>query len=107
MSSPKRMISIHSKVRATHLRDSGFEHGTFGSSHHLTSAGNLRPDSIETPGMDSNPRAMGQRVSRSGILMESTQKGVAPRHGFEPRFTAPKAAVLPLDDRGVSGRELF
>src|SRR3954467_14283093 len=25
---------------------------------------------------------------------------VAPRHGFEPRFTAPKAAVLPLDDRG-------
>src|SRR5580658_1020173 len=26
---------------------------------------------------------------------------VAPRHGFEPRFTAPKAAVLPLDDRGV------
>ena len=27
--------------------------------------------------------------------------GVAPRHGFEPRFTAPKAAVLPLDDRGI------
>ncbi len=26
---------------------------------------------------------------------------VAPRHGFEPRFTAPKAAVLPLDDRGI------
>lgn len=25
---------------------------------------------------------------------------MAPRHGFEPRFTAPKAAVLPLDDRG-------
>ncbi len=33
----------------------------------------------------------------AGIL-----KGVAPRHGFEPRFTAPKAAVLPLDDRGAS-----
>ena len=29
---------------------------------------------------------------------------VAPRHGFEPRFTAPKAAVLPLDDRGISSR---
>ena len=27
-------------------------------------------------------------------------EGLAPRHGFEPRFTAPKAAVLPLDDRG-------
>ena len=27
-------------------------------------------------------------------------KVLAPRHGFEPRFTAPKAAVLPLDDRG-------
>ena len=26
---------------------------------------------------------------------------LAPRHGFEPRFTAPKAAVLPLDDRGT------
>ena len=26
---------------------------------------------------------------------------MAPRHGFEPRFTAPKAAVLPLDDRGI------
>ena len=26
---------------------------------------------------------------------------LAPRHGFEPRFTAPKAAVLPLDDRGI------
>lgn len=30
-------------------------------------------------------------------------KGLAPRHGFEPRFTAPKAAVLPLDDRGIKG----
>jgi hypothetical protein len=29
-----------------------------------------------------------------------SNKAVAPRHGFEPRFTAPKAAVLPLDDRG-------
>ena len=32
---------------------------------------------------------------------------VAPRHGFEPRFTAPKAAVLPLDDRGVLLLALF
>src|ERR1035438_1061544 len=30
-------------------------------------------------------------------------KDLAPRHGFEPRFTAPKAAVLPLDDRGMDG----
>ena len=30
-------------------------------------------------------------------------KQLAPRHGFEPRFTAPKAAVLPLDDRGSQG----
>ena len=29
-------------------------------------------------------------------------KHLAPRHGFEPRFTAPKAAVLPLDDRGIT-----
>ena len=32
---------------------------------------------------------------------------VAPRHGFEPRFTAPKAAVLPLDDRGILGQIIF
>ncbi len=30
------------------------------------------------------------------------ERNLAPRHGFEPRFTAPKAAVLPLDDRGKS-----
>src|ERR1035441_9951228 len=30
--------------------------------------------------------------------------GVAPRRGFEPQFTAPKAAVLPLDDRGMASR---
>ena len=29
------------------------------------------------------------------------ERVVAPRHGFEPRLTAPKAAVLPLDDRGI------
>ena len=32
---------------------------------------------------------------------------LAPRHGFEPRFTAPKAAVLPLDDRGISKRKEY
>src|ERR1017187_9263114 len=31
-------------------------------------------------------------------------KCLAPRHGFEPRFTAPKAAVLPLDDPGMVTR---
>jgi hypothetical protein len=34
-------------------------------------------------------------------------RGVAPRHGFEPRFTAPKAAVLPLDDRGKLRRAAY
>lgn len=36
------------------------------------------------------------------------QKGrlgnLAPRHGLEPRFTASKAGVLPLDDRGATLR---
>jgi hypothetical protein len=36
--------------------------------------------------------------TKTGQEFES--EAVAPRHGFEPRFTAPKAAVLPLDDRG-------
>jgi hypothetical protein len=35
-------------------------------------------------------------------LYSTEAKSLAPRHGFEPRFTAPKAAVLPLDDRGIS-----
>ena len=38
--------------------------------------------------------------------VEFEAEGVAPRHGFEPRFTAPKAAVLPLDDRGSSWKRL-
>src|ERR1035437_11099997 len=29
---------------------------------------------------------------------------LAPGRGFEPQFTAPKAPVLPLDDRGMAGR---
>lgn len=29
---------------------------------------------------------------------------LAARHGFEPRLTAPKAAVLPLDDRAIGFR---
>src|SRR5713101_6388435 len=35
--------------------------------------------------------------------IKRAETGMAPRHGFEPRFTAPKAAVLPLDDRGSKG----
>ena len=38
--------------------------------------------------------------SAPAIGVEPVFGTVAPRHGFEPRFTAPKAAVLPLDDRG-------
>jgi hypothetical protein len=37
----------------------------------------------------------------TGLFLEA--KVLSPRHGFEPRFTAPKAAVLPLDDRGSLG----
>lgn len=32
---------------------------------------------------------------------------MVPRLGIEPRFTASKAAVLPLDDLGVRGSDLF
>ena len=39
-------------------------------------------------------------ITRQILLYIIDSKGMAPRHGFEPRFTAPKAAVLPLDDRG-------
>ena len=30
-----------------------------------------------------------------------SERFMVPRRGFEPRFTASKAAVLPLDDLGV------
>src|SRR5258708_3111207 len=46
-------------------------------------------------------RTSGATVNRIGATSLGI-KLVAPRHGFEPRFTAPKAAVLPLDDRGKS-----
>ncbi len=39
-----------------------------------------------------------QQLGPNSILILNL---LAPRHGFEPRFTAPKAAVLPLDDRGM------
>src|SRR5690348_17632547 len=41
-----------------------------------------------------------QRAHRMQLFL--LIRNLAPRHGFEPRFTAPKAAVLPLDDRGMS-----
>ncbi len=37
--------------------------------------------------------------------LNDDSKGLAPRHGFEPRLTAPKAAVLPLDDRGTKAAD--
>ena len=43
---------------------------------------------------------LGAAVNTTGVVNWG-RKVVAPRHGFEPRFTAPKAAVLPLDDRGL------
>jgi glycosyltransferase involved in cell wall biosynthesis len=36
------------------------------------------------------------------LLVESKRPGIAPL-GFEPRFTAPKAAVLPLDEGAAQG----
>src|SRR5579884_709766 len=51
---------------------------------------------------DGDGRQKGRAVKEFGAS-SSKAKTVAPRHGFEPRFTAPKAAVLPLDDRGPLG----
>ncbi len=47
---------------------------------------------------DLSERARLRALTRNSLIT----RDVAPRHGFEPRFTAPKAAVLPLDDRGKS-----
>ncbi len=44
--------------------------------------------------------AEGAAVNRTGGW-SSGEKELAPRRRLELRFTAPKAAVLPLDDRGV------
>jgi hypothetical protein len=45
-------------------------------------------------------RSRGETMLSRKEHCEFEAEVVAPRHGFEPRFTAPKAAVLPLDDRG-------
>ena len=48
-----------------------------------------------------SPRCAGERANHvQSRPCSSKNEVVAPRHGFEPRFTAPKAAVLLLDDRG-------
>ena len=49
---------------------------------------------------------MGAIILSTKWPQEFEKEGVAPRHGFEPRFTAPKAAVLPLDDRGKPSSRL-
>src|SRR5579871_1879579 len=49
-------------------------------------------------------KAVWKRYKTKGNVESASvhrKKRLAPRHGFEPRFTAPKAAVLPLDDRGI------
>jgi hypothetical protein len=48
-------------------------------------------------------RFRGEAMLSTKVPFEFQREGLAPRHGFEPRFTAPKAAVLPLDDRGSFG----
>lgn len=50
-----------------------------------------------------NGRFRDDAMLSTRVLGEFEVQGLAPRHGFEPRFTAPKAAVLPLDDRGSFG----
>jgi hypothetical protein len=49
----------------------------------------------------------GGRSCQRNTALELGQNVVAPRHGFEPRFTAPKAAVLPLDDRGSEAGAIY
>ncbi len=61
---------------------------------------------VHTNGRRTEPANL---AAQNGLLFTNGErpfvsKRVAPRHGFEPRFTAPKAAVLPLDDRGISER---
>ena len=58
---------------------------------------------LNTCGMFGITRMAGRHaVNENGAAIWG-YRVVAPRHGFEPRFTAPKAAVLPLDDRGKWG----
>jgi hypothetical protein len=58
------------------------------------------------PCVDSN-QIFNNLVTSVGLsALFSIRNSVAPRHGFEPRFTAPKAAVLPLDDRGMRDERL-
>lgn len=74
-------LSLHSRATSLPTRE---------NAGHAKTYGILRIRARETAGT---------AVNKMGATSWDT-KVVAPRHGFEPRFTAPKAAVLPLDDRG-------
>ena len=50
-------------------------------------------------------RSRGSPMLSTKLPFQFATEGLAPRHGFEPRFTAPKAAVLPLDDRGIEMKD--
>ena len=57
----------------------------------------LRKKLAESP----NPKLVkGKKPVLAGLWLK-----LAPRNGFEPLFTASKAAVLPLDDQGALGRQ--
>src|ERR1019366_10746466 len=52
---------------------------------------------------DTGTAGMGDGVNYNSQRNLAKRK-LAPRRGFEPQFTAPKAAVLPLDDRGMASQ---
>lgn len=43
----------------------------------------------------------------NGKLMKEAIASQAPVHGFEPRYTASEAVVLPLDDTGLEPQASF
>lgn len=50
---------------------------------------------------------MGQTLAAKAVDLETARQmpELAPRRGFEPRLTAPKAAVLPLHQQGIETAE--
>ena len=65
--------------------------------HSLTGEWLEATESKDIRSLRALPGSDGVNRNEAGI---PDKEMLAPRHGFEPRFTAPKAAVLPLDDRG-------
>ena len=98
----QQMQPVNRRKRRVRRKIGGLRHGPlgFGLLPKRCAFETERPvDSSTCKMFGIRPAGKCAAVNKNGVASWDGRM-LAPRHGFEPRFTAPKAAVLPLDDRG-------